>query len=208
MGKFNVPAKQSQQGGFTKAGKKKDSGKPEPGKSKKKAFSESLLKNDEYDQEQVWRDSQVAAIFREGRRRGGRPTKLSEDVMRDAEVLARIGLSQKAIAESLMIGETTLKDWIRGNERFAERLRKARNTGKSILVNSIFGHGRRYWQALAWLLERQYRDEFALDKQKVELSGPDGKQLAPIPTTIVFDFGAEKKPEEPTTTEPQAKEGQ
>lgn len=145
-------------------------------KVKDEKTDENALKNDEYKQELEWREKEVARVFREGRNRGGRPTKLNESVMRDAEVLAHIGLSENAIAQSLMVSERTLKNWIKKNKEFFTRIKRAREKGKSVLVNSIYGHGQKNWTALAWLLERQYFSEYGL-KQKMELTGDKGSPL-------------------------------
>jgi hypothetical protein len=138
---------------------------------------------DELAKEIEWREKAVAKVFREGRNRGGRPTKLTELVIRDAEILARIGLSERAIAESLMIDQGTLLNWLKKSPEFFNRLKKARNEGKAKLVNSIYGHGQKNWMAHAWILERMYREEFALDKQKIELTGASS---GPITFSVVY----------------------
>jgi hypothetical protein len=137
----------------------------------------------ELDKEVEWREKAVAETFLQIRKRQGRPTKLTEDLVSNMEVLARIGLSDKAMAEAVGIEPQTLIRWKKNNKDFYNRIKKAKNEGKAVLVNSVFGHGRKNWQAHAWLLERQYRSEFALDKQKVEVSGKDGK---PITFTIRY----------------------
>uniref|UniRef100_A0A6M3LU64 Putative terminase n=1 Tax=viral metagenome TaxID=1070528 RepID=A0A6M3LU64_9ZZZZ len=151
----------------TKDTKKSDK---KEGKSDQKVPLEDI----ELQKEIEWRDKEVARIFQQTRGRTGRPTKLNEQLITDLEVLARIGLSEKAMCESVMLSQDSYFRWKKRNKDFSERIKRARNTGKSKLVNSIYGHGRRNWQALAWLLERQYRDEYALDKQKVEVTGKSG----------------------------------
>ena len=139
----------------------------------------------------MWRDQEVARLFRENRW-GGRPSKLTEAVIRDAEVLARIGLTKAAICDSLGIALQTLDNWIMNSPEFALRIQRARNKGKSVLVNSIFGAGRKNWQAHAWLLERQYRNEFAISKTQLELTGKDNTPLIPTtPTKVIIDFSGE-----------------
>ena len=54
-----------------------------------------------YQEEIEWRDTQVAKTFRETlKNKGGRPTKLTEQIAQNLEILARIGLSEKAMALS------------------------------------------------------------------------------------------------------------
>lgn len=128
------------------------------------------------------RDQLIAQMFRESRKKG-RPSRFSEETTRDLEVLARIGLSYKAMAESIMVDESTLMGWLKKNPEFAARITKARSFGKAALVNSLFGHGIKNWQAHAWLLERMHRGEFALPN-KVELTGKDS---GPVVFKVVYE---------------------
>lgn len=43
---------------------------------------------------------------------------------------------------------------------FYDAVKKAQEEGKSNLVKGIEKHGKKNWQALAWLLERMYPSEF------------------------------------------------
>lgn len=138
---------------------------------------------DELAKEIEWRDREVARVFKEGRNRGGRPTKLNELIIRDLEVLARIGLSEKAMAQSVGIDPVTLDNWLKKDEGFFNRIKRARNRGKAVLLNSIYGHGQKSWQASAWILERMYREEFSLN-QKVELTGKEG---GPITFRVIYE---------------------
>jgi len=131
---------------------------------------------DEFQKELEWREKEVARVFQEGRGRTGRPTKLNELLTVDLEVLARIGLSDKAMAESVGLAPTTFIQWMKKNKEFSNRIKKAKNEGKSKLINCLYGHGQKNWQSIAWLLERCHRSEFALN-QKVELTGKDGGAL-------------------------------
>lgn len=142
-----------------------------------------------YRDEVKWREAQVAKVFREGRGRTGAPTRITEQVIKDLEVLARIGLAQIAMAKSIGVAETTLIQWMKRDTELSKRVKIAREKGKAVLVNSIYGHGRKNWQATAWLLERMYRSEFALDKHKVEVTGQGGK-------AIIFKVEYEKLPTE------------
>ena len=152
-----------------------------PVKTTKDTTKDKENKGKEYDdkatiEEIEWREREVARVFQERRKGAGRPTKLTEQVIKDLEVLARIGLSEKAMCESLMLPLTTFNKWKKRNKAFTERLMKARNVGKSKLVNSLYGHGVKNWTAHAWLLERCFRSEFG-QNQKVELTGKDSGPL-------------------------------
>lgn len=68
------------------------------------------------------------------------------------------------------ITEQTFYNWMkRGQEsktqtgkffEFFESVKRAQEDGKTRLISKIEMHGERNWQALAWLLERMYPDEF------------------------------------------------
>jgi len=165
--------------------KDKTKGKDEP-------ISEELVKEIEY------RDREVARLFASARKRRGRRTKLTESMITDMEVLARIGLSEGSIAESMKVDPATLSKWINKDEEFRKRLRNARNEGKCVLVNSILGHGIKSWQATSFLLERLYRTEFAAT-QKLELTGAAGG-----PVTFVVKYEDKKEPESSTKSKKEA----
>lgn len=147
----------------------------------------------ELDEEIKWRDEEIGNLFKKARKKKtkrGQPTKLSEDIIRDMEVLARIGIGKNAICDSVGIVYQTYDNWMQENEDFAYRMHRARNKGKTVLLNSIFGAGKRNWQAHAWLLERQYRSEFgAPDKTKLEVTGKDETPLYPVqPPTVIIEY--------------------
>lgn len=145
----------------------------------------------EFDEEIKWRDQEIGKLFKKARKKKrGQPTKLSEDIIRDMEVLARIGIGKLAICDSVGITYQTYDNWMEKDENFALRMNQARNKGKTVLLNSIFGAGKRSWQAHAWLLERQYRSEFgAPEKTKLEVTGKDDTPLVPTtPTTVIIEY--------------------
>ena len=117
----------------------------------------------------------------------GRPSKLDEHIIVNIEMLARIGLSEKAICHSVGISPVTMDSWQSKNPEFLNRLKKAREHGKAVLLNSILGHAQRHWQAAAWLLELCFPEEFGR-AQKLELPQKSG---APATFRVVY----EKKPE-------------
>ena len=149
--------------------------------------NEKQENNDEYLKEIKWREEQVARVFREQTLKRGRPTKVNEQLIVNMEVLARIGLSEEAICNAVCVAHTTLIQWKKKNKELSKRLKEAREHGKSVLINSIFGHGVKNWQASAWLLERMHRQEFG-QNQKVELTGKDS---GPLIFKVVYSDKAE-----------------
>jgi len=158
--------------------KKSKLNRPTPGEDQGKKIDV-----DELSKEVLFREKEIARLFSEGRKRAGRKSKLTEAIAKDIEILARIGLSEGSIAESIKVDPSTLSRWIAKNAEFRNRLRSAKNEGKCVLVNSILGHGVKSWQATSFLLERLYRTEFAA-VQKVELSGPNS---GPITFTVKYE---------------------
>lgn len=74
----------------------------------------------------------------------------------------------KYSAQKEGITERTFWNWMsRGEEaksgkyfQFFQAIKKAQEEAKSDIVKEIKGHGKKNWQALAWLLERMYPKEF------------------------------------------------
>jgi hypothetical protein len=100
----------------------KTSARPPTKKEKEKQEKEKKLEklNKELSEEIEWRDKAVAQVFREGRKMGA-PTKLTEQVIKDAEMLARLGLAEIAIADSLCIAPLTFSRWKKKNKNFSTR---------------------------------------------------------------------------------------
>lgn len=59
------------------------------------------------------------------------------------------------------IGQATFYEWMQKTE-FAECIKKAEAKFKGLNIQIIQSAATRSWQAAAWLLERKYRDEYAL----------------------------------------------
>lgn len=80
------------------------------------------------------------------------------------------------------IHESTFYNWMKKGEEsktqrgiyyeFFESIKKAQEEGKNHLVRGIQEHGKKNWQAMAWLLERKYPHEFGRrENVKMEHSG-------------------------------------
>jgi hypothetical protein len=158
-------------------------------KSLKNDGKESKQTKEDAEQEKV--EQELVLLYQRSQGRIGRPSKLDEQITRDLEMLSRLGLSDRSLADAVAIPVGTLERWKKKHKAFRERLKRAKTSGKSLLINSILGHGRRNWQAHAWLLERQYQDEFAISR-KVELSND---QKSPLRFRIIFDKPKENESE-------------
>lgn len=72
------------------------------------------------------------------------------------------GLTQRDAAVLAGICEDTLSLWKRRDSDFSEQIRQKEIEFKRKQVGNITRAAERSWQASAWLLERKYRDEYAL----------------------------------------------
>lgn len=75
------------------------------------------------------------------------------------------------------ISYETFTEWMANKIEFAEAIKKAEEyatiRGKEHAILSIFKAMETQWQAAAWWLERNFKEEFAL-KNTLEMSGKDG----------------------------------
>ena len=111
---------------------------------------------------------------------GGRPTKLDDKL---CEAICKSISQGNTLTYSVQqqgISYQTFLNWKERGEKaksgkffeFVEAIKKAEEEGKNFLVQGIKEHGRKNWQAMAWLLERKYPHEFGRrENVKMEHSG-------------------------------------
>jgi transposase len=102
--------------------------------------------------------------------RGGRPTKLDEELTEQFVSMLRAGNYIGVAARAVGIGRRTFGDWMeRGrSEREADapyrefrmRVEQARAEGEVRNVVQIATAARENWQAAAWILERSYPERW------------------------------------------------
>lgn len=105
---------------------------------------------------------------REAGKKGGRPTKLSEEVgARICEAVAN-GWSQEAAAGAVGITERALLKWIAwGNQgkqpyvRFVQDLQQARAKNEGELLAIVSRHAQEDWRAAQWLLSVKVPKRYA-----------------------------------------------
>ena len=95
-----------------------------------------------------------------------------------------IGISHQGWYNWIERGEAEIER-VRGNGRrkvrkseqlyvdLVERLKKAKIDRKLELLKGISFHGHKQWTALAWILEREYSDEYARPPLRHEHAGND-----------------------------------
>lgn len=115
-------------------------------------------------------------------------SKCTEEAIKLARKAKGSGMSNRDMAAYIGIDEATLYRWLASpkseNQRaFCETIKKAESEYKAALRTRILKASEGSWQAAAWMLERQYPDEYAKRdrREKVE------EDTVP---TITFDFGA------------------
>ena len=105
-------------------------------------------------------------------------SKLTEELCEAICQDLREGNTQQYAAQHNGITKQTYYNWLKKGEEsktqsgkyfdFFDAVKKAQEEGKKTLIQGIQEHGKKNWQALAWLLERMYYDEFG-KKQQVEM---------------------------------------
>lgn len=102
--------------------------------------------------------------------------RLSRDDIREAEKMKAAGCLNKDIAAYIGVAEETFSRWVNhpksDNQRqLGQALKRAEAKRKRDLLVTIYNAAASKinpkWQAAAWLLERQYPDEFA-QRQRVQ----------------------------------------
>lgn len=100
----------------------------------------------------------------------GRPSKCTKQLCEAISKNIKEGNTLTYSVQKEGITYQTFLNWMKKGEEsktqkgvyfeFFEAIKKAQEEGKSNLVTSIKEHGKKNWQALAWLLERMYPKEF------------------------------------------------
>lgn len=85
------------------------------------------------------------------------------------------GLTQRDAATLAGISEDTLSLWKRQDSDFSEQMRQKEVEYKTRLIDGIRKAGEKSWQANAWLLERKFKEEFAL-KSRFEVGSNERLQ--------------------------------
>lgn len=97
---------------------------------------------------------------------GGRPTKLTPELLDEAEALMRDFMCLTPVAHMLGIMPRTIHYWYKRGERenglfgeFFHRMKKAQSETERALLHEI-RRGVDNWQSRAWLLERALPDRW------------------------------------------------
>jgi hypothetical protein len=108
--------------------------------------------------------------------KAGRPSLLSEELMKKLCDLIRSGVYVKTACQIVGIGTATYYEWMKRGRieessvfsKFLDSIKKAEAEGEGALVLGI--RKDESWQSKAWLLERKYPDRWGR-KDKIEHEG-------------------------------------
>lgn len=139
----------------------------------------------------------------------GRKSKLTYELINELETLVKGGYTNQDCCAVLDISEASFYGWINRAEEVSndedelaksenqiylelvKTLKRADTERKNELKAKIERHGNKSWQALAWLLERTYSDEFG-KQDNIEVG------INPDNTLILKTLEALKQKEIPT----------
>lgn len=116
-----------------------------------------------------------------------RPSKLTPATAHTAEVLARLGYTDKKLASALGVSRSTLSEWKRTDPEFSAKVKAAKSTADAAVINALFQRATGYeapdgthipshpTAAIFWLKCRQPSDW--RDTNRHEVTGADGTPL-------------------------------
>lgn len=135
------------------------------------------------------------------KRRRGRPTKLTQELMAEMVAICQRGCYMETAAASLGISVETVRDWMKKGAKEADRLTCLLDAGDDVEkfmtepdlllaefsgsikaaladaelddLDGIGEAGRKQWQARAWRLERMHPSRYAL-RARLEHTGSEG----------------------------------
>lgn len=132
-------------------------------------------------------------------KRLGRPPKISEDIIQEFKKVLPTCLFIESIGASLGLDRTTWKNWLKRGRREYTRLkveaakpirkerlylrfyltyRKAIAKGEISLTKELKKHGKKHWQAIAFMLERRFQDRWGTDKAEFRRLHKQVQELA------------------------------
>lgn len=124
-------------------------------------------------------------------------SKLTEELCEAICQDLREGNTQQYAAQHNGITKQTYYNWLKRGEEsktqsgkyfdFFDAVKKAQEEGKKTLIQGIQEHGKKNWQALAWLLERMYPNEFGRTQRVDMKADVKSKVEGTMTTKIIFD---------------------
>ena len=97
--------------------------------------------------------------------------KYCEQIVKDIVEAIEKGLSNNATCDYVGISKETFYKWIKDHSDFSDQVKRAQSEKKIDLLEKIKTIGEKNWQALAWILERCYPDEFGVKVRQITSEG-------------------------------------
>lgn len=117
--------------------------------------------------------------------------RLTPELIRKISDIVRDGSTAAVACACCGVPESTRQKWFRAGEGMVRQSRHGRHRelveavlraeaeATANILRGIVAAAAKSWQAAAWLLERRFPAEFGRgDRQRLELTGGDGKPLA------------------------------
>lgn len=93
-----------------------------------------------------------------------RPSKLTNETEKAICDAIRDGATYAAASEAAGIAYATFNEWMKDERpryvKFSEAVQEANGQARTELIRQIKQHGRKDWRALAWILERRFKNEY------------------------------------------------
>ncbi len=119
-------------------------------------------------------------IKHKGKKRLGRPTKLTAEMQSEIVELLKAGNYIETACAVAGLHKSTFYDWMKIADasthknkytNFSDAVKKAQAWSEARDVAIIARHSEKYWQAAAWRLERKYPDRWGRQKLEIEHTG-------------------------------------
>ena len=109
-------------------------------------------------------------------------SKCTEELIAQAVKLRKNGMSYHDMTAALGIAQSTFYKWMNQPERpaeaeFSESIRKAEAEYKASLRSKVLAKTDRDWKAAAWMLERQYPDEYGRRERHEVVAEVDARHM-------------------------------
>ena len=131
-------------------------------------------------------------IKHKGKKRMGRPTKLTAEMQSEIVELLKAGNYIETACAVAGLHKSTFYDWMKIADasthknkytNFSDAVKKAMAWAEARDVAIIARHSEKYWQAAAWRLERKYPDKWGRQKLEIQHSGKIDAEVSHIADT-------------------------
>lgn len=121
--------------------------------------------------------------------KGGRPTKFTDEMLKQVTKLCLLGATDKQIADFFEVAESTIYEWKNKIPEFSEAIKKGK-----IIADTEVAHGL-YSRAIGaeWTEQQAFKVKTGLNQEKVEVV--DVRKAAPPDTAAAYIWLKNRQPE-------------